>query len=479
MSILFSADELTSWTGGQWINLEPETLNLNGFCHDTRLLKPGELFLALATDNRDGHDFLEQARAAGALAAMVDRPVSGSTLPQLVVPDVLEAFQKIAKRHRHRFSGIIIGVTGSCGKTSTKELLRCLLGPEQTHVTEKNYNNLLGVPLTLIGLNPHKHKYGVIEAGANQLGELPTLAAIIEPDIAITTLIEGAHLEGLGGSLERIAQEKSTLSHRIATGGFSVFPEDCLNYAPFKVLENSAYVLIQDQGEASSSVPKGACSYKLSTTDSGLTCLTLQYEEATPCTFYMRPLTQGMASNAALAIWVALSLGVGPSLIQERLELWQPVENRGQILRKGSQYFYSDCYSAIPAAFYDSLEFFQRFFANVPQHLYVLGAMRELGDATEAIHYELGRQLSLRPNDQVIVIGEEAEPLVRGLLKVGCQPARITFVADADKARPFMQGFEGALFLKGNNGLQLWELIPEGAQVMKINKFPLTNTQPC
>src|SRR5690625_2129388 len=152
----FGAKELKEWSGGSWTKEPAEPVR--GFSFDSRRIEPGEIFLCLKTEERDGHDFIEAAAAAGAAAAIVAAPRPDSDLPQLVVEDPLRAFWKMAATHRKRFTGPVIGVTGSCGKTSTKDLLALLLGnSSSTHATEGNFNNLIGVPLTLLKLDPERH----------------------------------------------------------------------------------------------------------------------------------------------------------------------------------------------------------------------------------------------------------------------------------------------------------------------------------
>ncbi|MEI7567761.1 MAG: Mur ligase family protein, partial [Opitutaceae bacterium] len=148
----FTAEKMATWTGGHWVGSPGSPLS--GFTADTRTLVAGQGFVALKTAQRDGHDFLAAAAARGAVAALVSQAVSGSSLAQLVVPDPLRALQRIAREHRREFNGTVIGVTGSVGKTSTKDLLGILLGGA-THVltTEGNLNNHLGVPLTLTKLD--------------------------------------------------------------------------------------------------------------------------------------------------------------------------------------------------------------------------------------------------------------------------------------------------------------------------------------
>ena len=206
----FPPSLLAAWTGGRW-TAQPVS-SLSGFTIDTRQLRSGQVFVALKTGKRDGHDFLATAEMSGASAAIVSTPAEGLRLPQLVVADPLKAFHAIAREHRRLFKGPVIGISGSAGKTSTKNLLALLLGGAEAGVlaTEGNLNNHLGVPLTLTRLDPSAHHFAVVEAGISAPREMAPLAAMIEPDIAIVTLVAPAHTAELGG-LGGVAAEKAVL----------------------------------------------------------------------------------------------------------------------------------------------------------------------------------------------------------------------------------------------------------------------------
>jgi UDP-N-acetylmuramoyl-tripeptide--D-alanyl-D-alanine ligase len=204
---------------------------------DSRQLRTGEVFVAIRTAQRDGHDFLAAAQAAGASAAIVATPQPALALPQLVVADPLTALQVIARTHRRAFTGPVVGISGSAGKTSTKNLLALLLGGEAGGVlaTEGNLNNHLGVPLTLTRLDPAVHKCAVVEAGISAPGEMAPLAAMIEPDVAINTLVAAAHTAELGG-LEGVAREKAILPAAVREAGVAIFPRSSAEFPAFRDL---------------------------------------------------------------------------------------------------------------------------------------------------------------------------------------------------------------------------------------------------
>ncbi|MCM2273473.1 MAG: Mur ligase family protein, partial [Candidatus Didemnitutus sp.] len=298
----FNPDALARWTAGRWSR--PPVQPLAGFNQDTRTLTAGQVFVALKTEKRDGHDFLAEAQAKGAAAALVSREVAGTDLPQLVTADALTAFQQIAAAHRAEFPGVVVGVTGSAGKTSTKDLLTLLLGGGNGRVlkTEGNLNNFLGVPLTLTRLDPAQHEAAVVEAGINMPDEMQGLAEMIQPDHAVVTLVGPAHLEKLG-SLDGVANEKARLPAAVRAGGWQVFPVGCWAYAAFRALANP--LVLVPANEAMVQVGGRSIVFTV-----------LHRPERTEVTlgakrtFVLQRVSGGMAQNAALALALASELGV-------------------------------------------------------------------------------------------------------------------------------------------------------------------------
>ncbi|MEM6375334.1 MAG: UDP-N-acetylmuramoyl-tripeptide--D-alanyl-D-alanine ligase [Pseudomonadota bacterium] len=219
---LWSAQEAAAATGGQ----AQGTWQASGVSIDTRTLRPGDLFVALK-DVRDGHDFVTQAFAAGAAAALVNHVPKGveANANLLIVPDVLKALEDLGRAGRARSKARVLGITGSVGKTSTKEMMRDVLGGQgRVHAAEASYNNHWGVPLTLARL-PQDSDFAVIEIGMSNPGEIAPLARMAKLDVAIITTIAPAHLEALG-SLEAIATEKASIFEGLAPGGTAIVDGD-------------------------------------------------------------------------------------------------------------------------------------------------------------------------------------------------------------------------------------------------------------
>lgn len=440
----FAPSFLASWTGGQWTGQPVELLH--GFTQDTRQLQPGQVFVALQTGKRDGHDFLPAALAAGASAALVSRANPDFELPQLVVGDPLTAFQAIAREHRRTFRGAVTGVTGSCGKTSTKNLLAQLLGGEPVVLaTEGNLNNHIGVPLTLTQIEPGRHETAVIEAGIGGLGEMAPLATMIEPDYGIVTLVAPAHTAELGG-LQGVAREKAVLLQYIRPSGLAVFPKQCWDFAPFQDLPQTSIVVVPEGTRISA--PR-AVYFGLQSTP------TTSEVRIGRRRFSFRRVSRGMAQNAVLAIVLASEIGVSDEAIQRGLDGWEPAKWRGEFRKEGERTLYLDFYNANPASMADALE---NFLAIVPPNeprLFVLGCMEELGPDSPRYHRELGRLLPLRPQDHAYVIGTEAAAVRTGAIESG-QPAECIEVIDTlAPVTHRLQNFKGAVFIKGSRRYEL------------------------
>lgn len=481
------------WTGGRW-TVKPVS-SLSGFGIDTRQLHAGQVFVAIKTAARDGHEFLGAAAAAGASAALVAVANPAVALPQLVVDDPLRAFQTIAREHRRRFRGPVIGISGSAGKTSTKNLLALLLEgevqnpdsgvgrglpmPPQTMTagsgdpalhdtvlaytvlaTEGNLNNHLGVPLTLTRLDPAVHRFAVIEAGIGGPGEMASLAGMIEPDVALITLVAPAHTAELGG-LDGVAAEKAVLPAAVRPAGIAIFPRQCGDFAAFRELDVRQMIVERADVIRPAEPPKDKVFFTVShRADS--TVVALAYGAPPPLTFTFRRVSDGMAQNAALAICAALWLGVSQAAIQQRITRWSPASLRGEFRRDGERWLYLDCYNANPASMADALEAFYAMAPAGEPRLFVIGGMEELGPEAERYHRELGRSLRLRPDDLAFVIGEHAEALRDGALGSGARPEQIAATASIEPVAVRVRGWRGAVFVKGSRRHALERVLQNG-----------------
>lgn len=449
----FNPTQLAEWTNGRW-TVEPME-SLTGFGIDTRILERGQVFVALRTENRDGHDFLNEAAAAGAAAAIVSEARSDSSIPQLVVNAPLAAFQTIAREHRRTFSGKVIGVTGSAGKTSTKNILQRVLG-DRTFATVGNLNNHLGVPLMLTRLDSELHDYAVIEAGISGPGEMEVLAGMIEPDVAIVTLIGHAHTENLT-DLNGVAQEKSRLPAAVNARGQIFLPSQVAEFPQFADLRGSRTVVSAVELLSGSVTEDVVRFLTIQTEDS--TMLSIAFGMSAPESFAITRVSAGMAQNAALAIAVARAFGISAAAVQDRLSAWKPDAMRGEVREEEGRLVYLDCYNANPAAMRDALDAFVGMTGGADSRLYVLGGMEELGDITEQVHYDLGAFLQLQPQDRLLVVGTGAERVKAGVLSNGASETQVDILSEVAAGRETLAAWTGPVFIKGSRRYRLETLL--------------------
>ncbi|MEM7438505.1 MAG: UDP-N-acetylmuramoyl-tripeptide--D-alanyl-D-alanine ligase [Pseudomonadota bacterium] len=222
MTALWTSDDAIAATGGE----SPTSWEASGVSIDTRELQPGDLFVAL-TDQRDGHDFVAQALDKGAAAALVSRVPEGvgPDAPLLIVPDVLKALEDLGKAARERTKAKVVGITGSVGKTGTKEMLRAALTPQgKVHAAVRSFNNHWGVPLTLARM-PADADFAVIEIGMNHPGEIAPLARMAKLDVAVITTVAAVHAEAFDG-VGAIAREKAAIMDGLVPGGTAILNGD-------------------------------------------------------------------------------------------------------------------------------------------------------------------------------------------------------------------------------------------------------------
>jgi UDP-N-acetylmuramoyl-tripeptide--D-alanyl-D-alanine ligase len=452
----FDSEQLAQWTAGRW-TASPAT-PLTAFSLDSRKLRAGDVFVALKTDRRDGHDFLLDAQSAGASAAVVAAPNSALTLPQLVVADPLEAFQTIAREHRRGFRRPVVGISGSAGKTSTKDLLALLLGGASSGVvaTEGNLNNHLGVPLTLTRIDPAKHHFAVIEAGISRPGEMAVLAGMIEPDVTIITLVAPAHTEDLGG-IDGVAREKAVLSERTRPHGVAIFPRSVAEFSAFR--EQGLKTLVVEKVEVLLSGEPVTNRVHFTVSQQGESTAVALAINGQPRDYVFRRVSDGMAQNAALAITAAYWLGVSDETIQTRLASWKPGNLRGEIRWIDGRLFYLDCYNANPASMTDALAAFEAIAPTGEARLFVLGCMEELGAEAAAHHQALGRSLRLREEDQLFVIGTHAHDVCAGVLQQGDFSRQIQIVSTLEPVSAFLSDWRGSVFIKGSRRYQLEKVL--------------------
>lgn len=453
----FKTDDLQNWTNGEWKNLDKSKKpEIRGFTIDSRNVEKDFAFVAIKA-TRDGHDFAADAVANGATAIIAERELDVS-VPVLVVKDSVKAFQRIAKLHRLRFDSPVVAITGSCGKTSTKEMLARLTEWKNPLITEKNFNNELGVPLTLTRMDLRQNQLGIIEAGVGAPNQMRELAEMIEPDIAIITSVGLAHLERFE-QVGNVAKEKSVLAECVAEGGWCLIHHNLLSWKAFDELKcRKAIVASADAPEYKADL---VFRYVLGDVDTNTISIDMCVEGGDEFYFEMPRMTSGMIENALLAIASALMLGAKEERIASVLETLAPLPMRGSIVEMESAKYYIDCYNASPTSMKDALALFTKISENAEKRAYVLGTMAELGLASHPHHKDIGAHIQPYSNDIAILVGAFAEVYKAGMLENGWDENNIFVYKTSEEAKEKIAELDGFIFVKGSRVCALEKSLPD------------------
>ncbi len=363
---------------------------------DTRALQPHDVFVALIGEKYDGHDYLLQAIEKNASLAIVSRKIPVN-LPQIEVENTLTAYGKIAQAHRLEMNAKVISLTGSCGKTTVKEYLAQICGLyAPTLATKANLNNEVGVPQTLLTLEP-EHRFAVVEMGANQRGEIERLTAIAKPDAALITLVAAQHTEGMGG-IEGVAREKGAIYNGLMPGGVAVLPRDDHYYSMWHPALDCKQFTFGFSPESNLVITKVALSH-----EGGKAVL-----ESPNGLIPIETVLLGKHNiyNAAAAAAVAFVLDIPTHCIQAGIARTTPVKRRMNILTGQNQStLIDDCYNAGPVSVLAALEVLSTY---PGEKIWVFGDMKELGDEADRQHRIVGEKARALGIDHIFAIGEKS-----------------------------------------------------------------------
>jgi UDP-N-acetylmuramoyl-tripeptide--D-alanyl-D-alanine ligase len=376
---LFTADDLGHATGG----VMTHPFHATGISIDTRTIQPGDLFVALHTRTGDGHAHVGEAMRKGAAGALVHRQENApDDAPLLVVRDTLAALNSLGDFARERFEGAVVAVTGSVGKTTTKEMLRTMLsacGP--THAAHASYNNHWGVPLTLARMPPDA-SYAVIEIGMNNPGEIAPLARLAAPDVVVITTVEATHIGHLG-SLNAIADEKASIMQGLLQGGTAVLPTASAQFA-----------LLAARVPAGASIATFGPENILTLSEDADGTDVCADIAGTRQDFRVSAPGRHMVLNALAALTAAASLGADLARCAPTLATFTPVFGRGvrRTLLGGTATLLDESYNASSASVRAALSVLK--LQPARRRIAVLGDMLELGEFSQSEHTNLARAVA-------------------------------------------------------------------------------------
>ena len=454
-SPIFSIDQVIKAVGGILISGASQN-KVSGVSTDSRLVEKGNIFIALQGENFDGHDFVQKVAEKGAASVLLSNPskVDLEKLDKAVsvikVSDTLQALGDLAHNYRQRFSLPVIGITGSSGKTTTKEMMATIIGRQKNVLkTEGNLNNLIGLPQTIFRLRA-EHELAILEMGTNTRGEIKRLTRIAAPSIGLITNIGPAHLEGFG-SVEVVAQEKADLFLNMPQAGIAVAN---LDDEAVKIIVEKwngrrvNFSMSPNVDVTVSDIEKnGAHGMRFNLIINGVS----QKVE-------MKIAGVHHLYNAMAAVACAWTAGIDPKAIKEGLEAFLPVGGRMEMIKlQNGAYVIDDSYNANPASVREALMTL-RDMKNSHSGYVFLGDMLELGDAAFEMHRRIGTLLGTIGVNVVFLQGEHSAIVAAAAIDGGMSQGKIFIMKDSR---------EGILFLKKYLKKGDWVLV-KGSRRMKM-----------
>ncbi len=434
------------WCGG---SVDPQYAEVTflGANNDTRKLKPGQLFVALQ-GKRDGHAFIPGALEKGAAAVLCSH--CDGDYPAIVVADPRRALGDIARQERRRIGMKVVGITGSVGKSTTKEMIACVLESTfRVAKTPENHNNDLGMPMAILSMTEDT-QVAVLEMGMNHFREIAYLTSIARPDIAVITNIGTMHIEHLG-SKEGILQAKLEILEGMRDDGTLILNgDDPLLWSKRGLLQMPVRFFGSENP---------MCTYRSGHVTEADGALRMQVS----CGNLSFPVELAMtgkhyALDALAAVAVGMELGVDPAKIQERLSEFQNMAGRQEIIQTGGYTIIKDCYNAGP----ESMEAALNVLGGYPgRHIAVLGDMLELGVCTQAEHYRVGRIVAQKAQ-MLLTYGPNAVRIISGALTGGMPEKAAMAFDDQEKLaralkRVVRQG--DVILFKGSRGMHMERIL--------------------
>ncbi|MEL7020055.1 MAG: UDP-N-acetylmuramoyl-tripeptide--D-alanyl-D-alanine ligase [Bacteroidota bacterium] len=416
-------------------------------CTDSRAVRLGDLFFALKGDKFDGNQYAEQAIAKGAAYAIIDDEQYRKNEQYILTTDVLTTLQDLARFHRRSFGIPIIALTGSNGKTTTKELVATVLGSQyEAHFTQGNYNNHIGVPLTLLSM-PEETQVAIIEMGANHVGEIAALCQIAEPTHGLITNIGKAHLEGFGG-IEGVKQGKSELYRFVESNKGVVFINMDEPFLMELAVDNTRQVHYRQDVSLSTEVVEQQIEFLHATPYVKAAFIDRQgvrYEVQTQLVgAYNFP-------NVATAIVIGKYFKVPHQKIVNALSQYTPTNNRSQIVQRDSNTIILDAYNANPTSMRHAIDNLANW--ALPHKVAILGDMLELGGESAAEHQKIYDYLQSFDFQHVVLVGTQFKQVGAALHFPTVAALKTWFVEQRFS--------ETAILIKGSRGIRLEEVLQE------------------
>ena len=451
--MMLTIQQIITAVEGTWLNPSEHIAPITDVCTDSRKLTGGCLFLPWVGEKFDGHDFIDAALengAAGCLCAKVPKILREDKF-YIQVADTRLALRSLASAYRDQFDIPFVQVTGSVGKTTTKEMIASVLGAKYNVLkTQGNFNNDIGTPLTLLSLKK-EHQAAVIETGMNHFGEIEYLGAMVRPDIAVISNVGDAHIEFLG-SREGILQAKCEILTHLRKGGLAVLNGDDALLDTVK--EGDFRILRCGQSEHCGARIEDLADHGVE----GITCTVITKKEHYPLTI---PAPGAhMAYAASIAVAVGEELGLNREEIVRGVAAYEPTGSRMRVVRlPEDRIILDDCYNANPQSVAAALEVLAK--TECERKVAVLGDMGELGDLTEQAHYNMGALSTMLGIDMVVAIGPKAARIADGTAQSGGEV--LHFMTKEDAIEELKEQLAGgtAMLVKASHAMHFEALVEQ------------------
>lgn len=432
-------------------------VNISGWSIDSRTVSEGDCFFALRGPTHDGHDFVAGVFERGAKLAIVDREIEARG-PQLRVPDTTIALQSLGREARKRWGGTVVGVTGSAGKTTTKDTIAALLSTAfSTGRNIGNLNNHLGLPLSILRL-PDDSEVAVLEMGMNHEGEIRELAGIAAPQIGVVTNVGWAHTENFADGIAGVARAKSELIQTLPPEGTAVLNADDERVRTFAKLHAGPTVLF---GFAEDAAVRAEA---VSLTPEGARFRTLGVEFESPLA------GRHGVSNVLAGIAVANVMGIAPEKLRDAVRSLTPGTMRGERSVRNGITVINDCYNANPEAMRSMLELLRD--TPATRRVAVLGEMLELGREAVTLHRNTGRFAAEQGIHAVIGIRGAGRWIVDEAIAAGLSGGAASFFDTPEQAGEFLGKFlkpGDAVLFKGSRGVHVERALEKAFAVQAAN----------
>lgn len=460
-----SAAKLASWAGGRlWSDRAVQDLaglRVTGISTDTRAIRPGDAFFALVGERFDGNQFAEKAIDLGAALVVVSRENVARTcserVPVVLVEDTLTALWNVAAEYRRGFDIPVVAVTGSAGKTTTKDMIHAVVNTRlRTLKTQGNFNNEIGLPLTLLGLD-RSYEAAVVEMGMRGFGQIRNLARIAKPTVGVVTNVGDAHIELLG-SRENIARAKAELVEELPSGGCAVLNGDDPLVAAMAARTRAKVVFYGIE-----EFKQGVTGFDLSRRLGGGTDFGIRFPDGSEVRVYVPLPGTHSVYNALAAAAVAWHLGLGADAVAEGLGGIELSPMRMHIQRVLGATFINDAYNANPASMRAAVDALVQHAAGA-RTIAVLGDMLELGTIAEAAHRDIGRYVRRSRVDTLVTVGPLARFIADAAVDEGMDARNVFACGSTSEAARRLREILGAgdvVLVKGSRGMRMERVIEE------------------